>query len=109
MARLTFSGAVTEFASLMDGRYSLTILGNKIQTGGVFLDGDGNGTAGGNRVDSFFRLFGDANGDGSVNQIDYAALQLALVPGHYNPAFDFRNDGKIDDADLAEFRRRMRS
>ena len=34
------------------------------------LDGDGNGLPGGDRVDSFFRLFGDSDGDRDVDLAD---------------------------------------
>lgn len=107
VARLTFIGSSSEFGSLADGNYALTILGNQIRTGGVFLDGDGNGAAGGNRVELFHRFFGDANGDGRVDNKDYVPMLAAMSPGPYNAAFDFRNDGQIDAADLTEFLKRL--
>lgn len=105
VARLTFSGPLTEYASLKDGVYNLTILGNQIRTGGVFLDGDGDGIAGGNRTVRFHRLFGDSNGDGVVNGTDQAAAKRALSV--YNSAFDFDNDGDVDAKDLDVFFSRM--
>src|SRR5262249_53830806 len=62
-----FGGAATNFGSLADGRYTLTALSNQITIGGLALDGDGNGTPGGNYVfgdaQGLFRFFGDINGD----------------------------------------------
>ena len=83
----------------------LTILGNQIRTGGVFLDGDGNGAAGGNRSIKFHRLFGDSNGDGVVNETDYGAAKRALSV--FNPAFDFDNDGDVDMIDFNKFKSQM--
>src|SRR6187401_3317298 len=45
VAKLTFSGAGTEFGSLKDGNYDFTILASKVHNlMGMALDGDGNGT-----------------------------------------------------------------
>ncbi len=107
VARLTFSGPITEYASLRDGDFVLMILGNQVRSGGVFLDGDNNGTPGGNRTDSFSRLFGDVNGDGIVNYSDLLVYKQTRALGLYNNAFDFNNDGVINDADETELMRRV--
>ncbi len=39
------------------------------------LDGDGDGTPGGDYVDHLFRLFGDADGDGDVDNKDYLSFR----------------------------------
>src|SRR5437870_5230115 len=76
VAVLTFTG--TEFigGSLADGSYSLTVHADLVHDRwGRELDGDGNGSAGGDRVDGFFRLFGDSDGD---RDVDHADLDLML-------------------------------
>ncbi len=69
--------------SLADGQYDLTIISAKVQSGGVALDGDGDGSAGGDfrsrATDNFFRLFGDSNGDAVVDAIDAAAFNQTLL------------------------------
>ena len=79
--------------SLADGRYTLTVLADRIHDAtGQALDGDGDGSPGGDYVDHLFRLFGDADGDGDVDNKDYFVLprdgrqerrrhRLPLVPG----------------------------
>jgi Putative Ig domain/Dockerin type I domain len=113
-AVLTFPTFRVRPSSLDDGQYALTIYGNLIH--GVYgqaLDGDGNGTPGGNYVDAFFRLFGDSNGDGVVNGTDLSAFQSTLLRRAGDPKFlgifDYNGDGIIDLAtDNAMFMRRYR-
>src|SRR5262249_38811009 len=67
----TFHGKGVSFKSLKDGNYKLVVHANLIHDlVGQSLDGDKDGKAGGNRVFAFHRLFGDVNGDRTVNQID---------------------------------------
>jgi hypothetical protein len=54
VARLTLSGALTEFGSLIDGRYRLTVVAAQAAGFGQPLDGDANGVAGGD-----YRQIGD--------------------------------------------------
>src|SRR5207249_635525 len=119
---LTFSGPLTEsntFAgankSLIDGNYTLTVFGASI-TGaeGLALDGDNNGTAGGNNVTATHRLFGDVDGDKDVDLSDlFPAMANTLFsvvgqPGPvYNPALDFEGDGDVDLDDLFFFGNRL--
>lgn len=56
VAHLTFHGAGVHYGSLADGEYRLLIRSAKIKSAaGSALDGDGDGEAGGDRVDEFFR------------------------------------------------------
>jgi len=100
VARLTFSGANTEFGSIKDGVYNLRVIGSMISTGGVLLDGDGNGTPGGDRTLQIHRLFGDVNGDGTVNSFDYSqfgrAFGSSLGDPNYRDYLDFDGDGVIN-------------
>lgn len=79
---LRFEGTFTQFGSLVDGNYVLRIDGTKIsRPSGELLDAKKDGAEGGEfwfgdeTVDGFFRLFGDANGDGRVNLLDFLAFR----------------------------------
>jgi hypothetical protein len=103
-----FGGTASNFGSLADGRYTLTALSNQITIGGLALDGDGNGTPGGNYVfgeaQGLFRFFGDINGDRHVDIADFGLFSASIFnPANYNNAFDFNNDGVIDISDFAQF------
>src|SRR5262249_3143138 len=64
VAVLTFAGSEFIGGSLADGRYTLTVHADRVHDRwGRALDGDGDGSAGGDLSDSFFRLFGDSDGD----------------------------------------------
>jgi hypothetical protein len=112
---LTFASAVGN--SLADGNYELRIDSTKISNSGLFLDGDGDGAAGGdyvlgNRVsDKFYRLFGDGNGDRVVDTADttlftstYRKLKTDLG---FNSAFDSDDDGDVDATDYAFMRNQL--
>src|SRR4029453_10763665 len=61
-ALLTFAGTQFVGGSLADGSYALTVNADRVHDRwGRELDGDGDGAAGGDRVDEFFRLFGDSD------------------------------------------------
>src|SRR4029077_15707895 len=71
VAALTFAGAEFVGGSVADGSYALTVRADRVHDRwGRELDGDGNGSAGGDRVHSLFRLFGDSDGDGDVDCVD---------------------------------------
>jgi autotransporter-associated beta strand protein len=102
VAKLTFSGALTEAGnSLVDGNYSLSVFSAQVQ-GGV---------QGGDNVSSLFRLFGDVNGDKTVNGLDLAAFRSAFGTSNGNPNYvyylDQNGDGAINGLDLAQFRSRF--
>jgi hypothetical protein len=108
VAVVTFTGPGVINGSLPDGSYTVTVRGDRVHDGwGRALDGDGDGLLGGDRTDAFFRLFGDADGDGRVDDNDWAAFSSTLGlqagdPG-FLPYFDYNGDGRIDDADAAQF------
>jgi len=85
--------------------------GNVTGLNGLALDGDANGTAGGNYALTTHRLFGDSDGDGDVDLADLTPFGTAMfsVQGQpaYNPAFDFDGDGDVDLADLTAFGNRL--
>jgi hypothetical protein len=111
VARLSFGGPLTEFGSLADGEYRLTVLSAQVSGNGQPLDGDANGSAGGDFTMDLFRLFADVNGDKVVDGLDLTAFRNAFgsVQGNasYVPFLDFNGDGAIDGADLTQFRNRF--
>ena len=109
---LTFTGSDVIGSSLADGLYTLTVHGDKIHDRlGQALDGDANGTAGGDYVDAAIsRLFGDADGDGDVDNSDAFLFKTAYSKSSgqegYQPFFDFNGDGTINTIDFAEMKQR---
>jgi hypothetical protein len=68
VATLTFTGTDLIGGSLADAHYTLTIHGSLVHDRFVqALDGAGTGVACGDHTDTFFRLFGDSDGDGHVD------------------------------------------
>jgi hypothetical protein len=74
---------------------------------GQALDGAGTGVAGSNRVDTFFRLFGDGHVDlGDVLRFAGTFGKHVGDPG-YLWYFDYEADGRIDFGDLLQLLRRL--
>ncbi|MEM9643524.1 MAG: choice-of-anchor I family protein [Planctomycetota bacterium] len=78
---------------LVDASYELTVNAAAVSaTSGAtpmatdFVFGD-------ESEEDFFALFGDADGNGSVNIFDFVAARSAFLGGPYNAAFDFDGDG----------------
>jgi hypothetical protein len=109
-------------ASLADGKYRLDIVSASVTgTGGLALDGDANGTAGGDYHSAadtapgvgpgLYRLFGDATGDGVVDLADLSVLRGTFNATPGNPAYlaylDADNSGAVDLSDLSQFRSRF--
>jgi subtilisin family serine protease len=118
IATLTFTGAYVESTgSLSDGYYDLTIDYTKVRdAAGNLLDGDNNGSPGGNYVigdeeaDNFFRLYGDTNGDGLVGIVEFGQFRASFgkTPGQlgYDWRFDF-DGGGVGITDFGAFRARF--
>jgi hypothetical protein len=109
---LTFVGSEFVGGSLADGSYTLTVRADLVHDRwGRELDGDGNGSAGGDRVDSFFRLFGDSDGDGHVDRLDRdlfrSAFKKSAGQTGYLWSLDFDGDGDVDGRDNGQFNRRF--
>jgi hypothetical protein len=109
VATLTFPG---RGRSLPDGNFVLTIHGDRIRNAaGALLDGNGDGSPGGDRVDEFFRFYGDSNGDRRVNKADNKLFKKALGKKQgqkgFQEFFDFNGDGKINAKDAAKFKKRL--
>src|SRR5207247_9166511 len=79
VAVLTFAGSEFVGGSLADGSYTLTVRADRVHDRwGRELDGDGDGSAGGDAVESFFRLFGDSGGDGHGGWLERGLFRSAL-------------------------------
>jgi hypothetical protein len=105
---LSFTGAGIVGGSLFDGRYVLTIRGEKIRdTLGQQLDGDGDGLTGGDRREEFFRRYGDSDGDGDVDRFDRDRFLSTFLrrrgDARYLWYMDLENDGRVGLIDLLAF------
>ena len=111
-AVLTFAGPEFIGGSLADGSYTLTVLVDHVHDRwGRELDGDGDGSPGGDYAYAFFRLFGDADGDGHVDEQDRelfrSAFKTTAGDAGYLWYFDFDGDGNVDGLDNGQFNRRF--
>jgi hypothetical protein len=90
------------YGDFTDGVYQLTIHAASVTNGsGVTLSG-------GNRVQSFLKLYGDINGDGVVGTIDFGSFRntygLSSTDAGYSGGFDVNHDKTIGPADFGRFR-----
>jgi hypothetical protein len=118
---LTFTGGAVDPSllnnpSLADGRYTLTVAAGQVGGPNGALDGDGNGAGGDNfalagdpAANGLFRLFGDADGNGTVDALDLFRFRQVFGTTTFftlSP-FDFDGNGTVDALDLFQFRRRF--
>jgi hypothetical protein len=111
-AVLTFAAPEFVGGSLADGRYVLTVRADRVHDRwGRQLDGDGDGSAGGDRVEIISRLFGDSYGNGVVAFPDRSPFRDAFGSragdAGYLWHFDFDGDGDVDGRDNGQFSRRL--
>ncbi|MFL5328179.1 MAG: beta strand repeat-containing protein, partial [Gemmataceae bacterium] len=104
----SIADAVDDTLSLVNGYYDLTIDASKVVGTGGGLNGSGaapgtNYQQTGTLANKFFRAFGDATGDGSIDQNDYLLFRNTISSGP-NPNFDFQNSGDVDQEDYLAFR-----
>ncbi len=120
VATITFSGDLTRAAgALLDGNYDLLIDATKVSRNGLLLDGDQNGVGGGDvtygdsAADGFFAMYGDTNGDRTVDLVDFLALRGSLGSAagddEYEYSFDYDGLGTINFNDFLQFRNRFGS
>jgi hypothetical protein len=99
---ISFSGAGVTHGSIADGVYDLTV------HSGLVLDAASNAMTGGDQTFAFHRLFGDIDGNGTVNSADYFKFKAAFGAGTgsslYNAAFDYDGNGTINSADYFKFK-----
>jgi len=103
--KLTFTGPDIVAGSLADGVYTLNVHRGMIRN----LAGDAIGT--GDLTQRFHRLFGDIDGDGDVDRLDYGTIRGALGSSlgdtNYSRLYDADGDGDVDALDLAAMRSRL--
>jgi uncharacterized protein (TIGR03118 family) len=109
---LTFTGSGVSGGSLADGNYTLTIRSDRVHDAqGRSLDGDADGTAGGDRADAFFRLYGDSDGDRDVDLRDLGRFLSTLGRQEGDAGFlwymDVNDDDRVGLVDLFAFVRRL--
>lgn len=110
LATLTFEGVDVVASSLADGKYTLTLASDKVHdSDGQTLDGLGDGSSGSDYVNQVFRLFGDTDGDGDVDNKDYFAFRTTAGKSLGDPNYlwylDSNGDGTVDLAtDFAAFK-----
>ncbi|MBX7106245.1 MAG: right-handed parallel beta-helix repeat-containing protein [Gemmataceae bacterium] len=108
---LSFLGGPINSNSLADGRYTLTVIASQVTANGQNLDGNGDGVGGdsyvlvGTPANGLFRLFGDSDGSGQVDSVDFLAFRLAFLTA--STVFDFDGSGQVDGADFLQFRLRF--
>jgi len=99
VATLTFAGGWVTGGSLADGQYKLVVHAGQVSAGGVSLAADA--------TSAFFRLYGDATGDGRVDATDLAAFLAAYRSkqgmANYRWYFDVNQDGWVDATDYYQF------
>lgn len=111
VAVLTFTGSEIVAGSLADGSYTLIVRADSVHDRfGRQLDGDGDGAAGGNRVDGLHRLFGDSDGDGDTDHADLDAMLSTFLKRQGDAGFlwyfDANGDGVVQGLDMAQFAQR---
>src|SRR5436190_18790323 len=97
----TSAGAST--GSLIDGIYMLSVDPTKVTANGVAMAAAASLT--------FHHLFGDVNGNKSVNNADFGAFRLTFgkVAGDaaFSAAFDFDGNAAVNTLDFGQFRNRF--
>ena len=100
---VTFSGNGVTGGSIANGAYTITVTDQASITAEsddqalTFATGDI-----GSATQSFYRLFGDINGDEVVNPGDNNKFKQALTT--YNAAFDYNQDGVVNPGDNNKFK-----
>ena len=101
---ITFSGAGVVNNSIADGLYDLHLDHTKVHDAV-------SQTLATDYVFAFFRLYGDFNGDGTVNNADSfqfsRAFNKSIGQAGYLAFFDFNGDGTINNSDNFQFSKRF--
>jgi PKD repeat protein len=102
---LTFSGSNVIGGSVADGTWNLTI------DSSLLMGSDNQPAGGGDLTYTFTRLFGDVDGDGDVDTLDYARMRQVLNSSrgsaNYLWYLDYDNSGTIDNNDANQFKLRL--
>jgi Dockerin type I domain len=100
---VTFNGPNTQGGSILNGEYVITVndptaILAVADSQQLSLASSGIGSA----TQSFYRLYGDINGDEFVNAADNVKFKQALTT--YNAAFDYNSDGFVNASDNVRFK-----
>ena len=92
--------------SLADGNYRLEIDATQITSASSMLAMENNYAYGAQPTDNFFRLYGDGNGDGNTDFIDFSggflpAFGTGVGSNGYLDEFDSNGDGNVDFIDFS--------
>ncbi|MDB5174983.1 MAG: polymorphic rane protein [Phycisphaerales bacterium] len=89
------------FGDFLDGVYQFTL------HAALITNGTGATLAGGDQTKAFRKLFGDINGDGRVNSVDYFQFSNAFgsnsTNANFNKYFDYNHDNRINSVDYFQF------
>jgi regulation of enolase protein 1 (concanavalin A-like superfamily) len=94
---VTFSGASVIGNSIANGVYDITL---NVST--VSSEAHPTAAVTPRATDTFYRLYGDYNGDQVVNAIDNLHFKSAITT--YNPIFDYDDNGAVNAADNLHFK-----
>ena len=98
------NAAADAFGSLTDGAYTLAVHAARVT-------GAGGRAFAADQTLTFHRLFGDIDGNGTVNNGDYLQFKksygLTSASTGYNANFDFDGNGAVNNADYLQFKKRF--
>jgi hypothetical protein len=97
---VTFSGASVVGNSIANGVYDITL-----NASAVTSEAHPTATIAPRPADTFYRLFGDWNGDQVVNATDNLHFKNAITI--YNPIFDYNNDSVVNATDNLQFKKSL--
>jgi hypothetical protein len=90
--------------SIADGVYDITL------NAAAVADAAGQALSA-SRTDTFFRLYGDANGDGTVNNTDTFRMKSSFLKNAgdagYLAYFDYNGDGTVNNSDTFQLKKRF--
>ena len=102
---LSFSGSSIVGGSLDDGVYDLVLNPSRVQ------DASGQSVAGGDQTYSFIRLYGDYDGNGTVNNTDFGWFKRTFnqspASTNYLWFMDFDGNGAVNNTDFGWFKRKF--
>jgi hypothetical protein len=101
---VTFSGAGVVNGSIADGVYDITL------NHAAVTDATGQAMSA-DRTDTFYRLYGDTNGDGTVNNSDTFQFKSTFLKNAgdagYLAYLDYNGDGTINNTDAFQLKKRF--
>jgi beta-glucanase (GH16 family) len=109
MATIQFTSHVRNSNNaLVDGNYQVTLTGNLVTRGGIPMGQDF--VFGDTEADAFYTLYGDSDGNRSVNIFDLLTFRQSYLTTvgspDYEYSLDFGADGSINVFDLLAYRQR---